>query len=119
MANPNLLNILSAFGKTDAFTITSIPSLVVSNPAASNKVYKINSIFIANTQGVLPATITLSLFRNNTAYPIASTVKIEQDSSLVALGKDTGLYLEEGDSLQCTASEDGFLTGVVSYEILG
>jgi hypothetical protein len=46
-------------------------------------------------------------------------VNIEQDSSLVALGKDTGLYLEEGDSLEFTSTVDGYLTGVVSFEILG
>lgn len=119
MANPNLLNVLTAYGKTEVFAISTTPTMQCQNPLASNKIYKINSIFVANVNGTSPASVTLSFNRNGVSTPIASTVNIEQDSSLVALGKDTGLYLEEGDSLEFASTVDGYLTGVVSFEILG
>lgn len=119
MANPNLLNIISAYGKTATFDIAASPTEVLKNPDASNKVYKINSIFLANTQGTSPTNVSMEFYRGGVGFKIASTVKVENDSSLVALGKDTGVYLEEGDSLRCWADDAGFMSGVISYEILG
>lgn len=119
MANPNLLNVLTAYGKTEVFTISTTPTLHCQNQLASNKIFKINSIFVANVNGVSPAGVTVAFNRGGVSTPIASTVNIQQDSSLVALGKDTGLYLEEGDALEFTSTIDAYLTGVVSYEILG
>ena len=119
MANPNLLNIISAYGKTAVFTVSTTPTAVLSNLPASNKVYKINSIFISNTNPDTPTAVSIDLFRAGSGYKIASTINVENDSSLVALGKDTGVYLAEGDALRCSAEDDGYLTGVISYEILG
>lgn len=119
MASPNLLRIASAIGKTSTANITTAGTTVLSNPAASNTVYKINSLFVANVNGSAGATATVSFVRNSTSYPVVSTIDVNADSSLVVFGKDTGIYLEEGDSLSCTASINGYLTAVISYEILG
>jgi hypothetical protein len=39
--------------------------------------------------------------------------------TMVAIAKDTSIYLEEGDSLRISASEAGVLQYVASYEIMG
>lgn len=119
MASPNLLRITSAIGKTGASAITTAGITVLSNPAASNKVYKINSLFVANVNGTNAAQLTASFVRGAATYNVASTIDVAADSSLVVFGKDTGIYLEEGDSLTCTASQNNYLTAVISYEILG
>lgn len=119
MASPNLLRITSAVGKTHAAAITTAGITLLSNPAASNKVYKINSLFVANINGTATADITASFVRGAATFNVASTVQVAADSSLVVFGKDTGIYLEEGDSLVCTASQNNYLTAVISYEILG
>lgn len=119
MSNPNLLSITSAYGKTVAFSITTLPSVALFNADGSNKVFKINSIFIANTHGTADSAVTIEFFRSGVAYKIASTINVAADSSLVALGKDTGIYLEEGDAIRVSATDDEFLTGVISYDAMG
>ena len=37
---------------------------------------------------------------------------------MVLIGKDTAIYLQEGDSLQVIASADSSLTATGSYEII-
>jgi hypothetical protein len=61
----------------------------------------------------------VSFVRSATSFPVASTINVEADSSLVVFGKETGIYLEEGDSISCIASANNYLTAVISYEILG
>jgi hypothetical protein len=119
MASPNLLRITSAVGKTNAASITTAGITLLSNPVASNKVYKINSLFVANTDGTNAAELTASFVRGLASFNVASTIQVAADSSLVVFGKDTGIYLEEGDSLACVASQNNYLTAVISYEILG
>ena len=38
--------------------------------------------------------------------------------SIVAIGKDTSIYLEEDDSLRLSASQAGVLQYVLSYEVM-
>jgi hypothetical protein len=56
----------------------------------------------------------VDLFRSSTAYPIASTISVPADATLDIMSK--AIYLEEGDTLRCTASAAGDLTAVCSYE---
>ena len=116
MANPNIVNVSDIRGKTAVQSVTTTATPIVSNSAGSNKVFKINSLTIANIDGVNSADITVDLFRGGLAYEIAFTVAVPADSTLVVISKDTSIYLEEGDSLRCTASANGDLDAVCSYE---
>ena len=68
--------------------------------------------------GTNDADITLDLFRSSTAYKIISTVTVPADATLMAITKDSAIYLEEGDALRATASVDGDLQVICSYEII-
>jgi hypothetical protein len=116
MAAPNIVNVTNILGKTAIQAVGTSASAIVSNSAASNTVFKINSLTIANVDGTNAAEITVDLFRSSTAYRIASTVTVPADATLVVISKDTAIYLEEGDSLRLTASAAGDLEGVCSYE---
>lgn len=118
MPNPNILDVSSIVGKTHAFTISNIVTSILENPSSSNYVYKINALFVSNIQGTNAATVTVDFFRNNIGYRIASTIEVAADTSLVVLAKDTSIYLEPGDALRISASDNDYLTGVLSYEIL-
>jgi hypothetical protein len=117
MANPNIVNVSSIYGKTGVLSITTTPTDIVSNTAGSNTVVKINHLSIANIDGSVAADITLSVFRSSVEYKIAHTISVPADSSLMVL--DKSVYLEEGDSLRLTASANGDLQAVCSYEIIG
>lgn len=119
MANPNLLNLSFVLGKTDSFNVSVAASNVVYNPAGSGYIYKINVLFISNIEGVNTAAVTVEHVRNGTAVKLASTVDVTNDNTLVVIGKETSIYLEEGDSIRVTASANNMLAGVVSYEMMG
>jgi len=89
---------------------------VVSNDAVSNTVFKVNTLSISNIDGTNAADITVDLFRSNTAYHIAKTVSVPADATLLVITKDNQIYLQEGDSIRCTASASGDLEAVCSYE---
>lgn len=116
MAAPNIINVTTITGKTAVLAVTTVATDIVTNSAASSKVFKINSLIISNINGSSTANITASVFRSSVEYKIAHTVTVPADASLILLSKDTQLYLEEGDSLRLTASIDSYLHAVCSYE---
>lgn len=116
MSNPNIVNVTEIKGKTAVQSIGTSASNLVSNPSSSGKVFKINSLIVANVDGLNPADITVDVFRSSTSYKIANTISVPADSTLVVISKDTMIYLEEGDSIRCLASIAGDLQAVCSYE---
>lgn len=118
MAAPNIVNVATITAKTAVLNATTSATAIVTNSAASGKVLKINALHIANVNGTAAADITVDIYRSSTAYNMLYTVSVPNDSTLVAISKDTSIYLEEGDSLRLTASANSYLTGVCSYEEL-
>lgn len=116
MAAPNIVNVSNIVGKTAVMAVTTVATALVTNSAASNKVFKINSLVVANIDGTNSADVTVDLFRSSVAYRLASTITVPADASLVVISKDTAIYLEEGDSIRCTASANSDLEAVCSYE---
>lgn len=114
MAAPNIVNVATITGKTAVQAVGTSATAIVTNSSGSGKVFKVNTLYVANVDGVAAADITVDLFRASTAYPIASTISVPADASLDIVAK--AIYLEEGDSLRCTASASGDLTAVCSYE---
>jgi hypothetical protein len=116
MANPNIVEVADIRGKTAVSQVDTSASSIVENSAGSGKILKINSLTISNVDGTTSSDATVDIFRSSTAYRIASTITVPADSTLVVISKDTSVYLEEGDSLRCTASTSGDLEAVCSYE---
>ena len=118
MAAPNVVNVSTITGRTDVQSVGTTAAAIATNSAASNLVYKINSLVVSNIDGVNDADVTVDLFRSSVAYRIASTITVPADATLVVISKDIGLYLEEGDSLRLTASAAGDLQAICSYEVI-
>lgn len=116
MAAPNLANVTTITGKTAVLAVTTSATAIVTNSAASGKVLRINTLIIANVDGTNAADITVDVFRSSVAYRIANTISVPADASLVVISKDKSIYLEEGDSLRCTASANSDLEAVCSYD---
>lgn len=114
MAAPNIVNVTTITGKTAVQAVTTSATAIVTNSAASNKVLKINALYVANVDGATAADITVDLYRGTTATRIGSTISVPADASLDFISK--AIYLEEGDSLRLTASANGDLEAVCSYE---
>ena len=121
MAAPNIVNVTTIIGKTAAVNLTTTSATdVVSNPAASGKVFKINTLMVSNVDGNSAYDVTVNLYSaaaaGGTATEIASTVSVPPDSTLVVLDKSSSLYLEEDKSIGAIASSASKLKVVCSYE---
>jgi hypothetical protein len=96
--------------------MTTTMSNVIVNAAGSSTVAKINSVVIANT-GSATITSNVEINRSNTGYAIASNISIPGYSTMVISGKDTAIYLEEGDVLRANVSANAAVL-TSSYEII-
>jgi len=134
MAAPNIVNVATITGITTFIagintggTGVAVPkntsgvTTIVSNAAGSNKVLKINSLVAAgvgNTTGV-----TVDIYDKATAtgaantVSIASTIAVPTFSSVVIIGKENAIYLEEDRSLGVYCQPNaGSINVVVAYE---
>lgn len=114
MAAPNIVNVATITGKTAVLAVTTSATAIVANSAASNKVFKVNALYISNVDTATAADIDVEFRRNATSYRIARTVSVPADSTLDIISK--AIYLEEGDELRLIASANGDLEAVCSYE---
>ena len=121
MAAPNIVNVSTITGKSATIALTSTSATtLVSNAASSSKVFKINMIQVANVDGTNAADVTVDVHSaasgGGTAYSLIATASVAGDSSLIALDKNTALYLEEDRSITATAGTANDLEVIVSYE---
>jgi hypothetical protein len=130
MAAPNIASLTTITGKTTYFTPTGTTAVILlPNAAASGNVLKINQIVVANIDGTNAVDATVSIYTNGgvaqgsapsggTAFPIASTISVPADASLIVVDKTTGIYLEEDVSISITSGTASKLTFSVSYELM-
>ena len=121
MAAPNIVNVTTITGKSATVDLSSTAATaVLSNAASSGKVFKVNSLVVANVDGSVAADITIGFYSQDdiggTATEIVSTVSVPADASLVVIDKNSFIYLEEDRSLGATAGAANDLKVVVSYE---
>jgi hypothetical protein len=114
MAAPNIVNVSTITGKTAVQAVGTSATAVVSNSAGSNKVFKVNALYVSNVDGTNNATINVDVFRSSVAYHIAKTITVPADATIDVLTK--AVYLEEGDSLRLTANAASDIEAVCSYE---
>jgi hypothetical protein len=121
MANPNIANVTAIYGNTSSTTLsTTNATSIVSNAAASGKVYKINTILVANIDGLVAADITINLYSaaalGGTSTAIANTISVPADSTLIVSDKTTSFYLLENRSIGATAGTANDLVVTCSWE---
>ena len=121
MAAPNVVNVATITAKSALVALSSTSqTTLVSNAASSGKVFKINMIQVANVDGTNAADVTIDVHSaaagGGTAYSLVATASVSADASLIAVDKNTALYLEEDKSITATASAANDLEVIVSYE---
>ena len=88
MANPNIVNVSTINANTAVMTVTTTAANIISNPASSNKVYKINALTVANGNLTTTANVTVDYQKTGTYYPIAGNVTVPTNATLVVVSKD-------------------------------
>ena len=121
MANPNIVSVTAIYGNNALVSLsTTSATSIVSNAASSGKIFKINSIIVANVDGTTVYPITVNVYSQaalgGTAYAIASTVDVPADASVIVLDKNTSIYLKENQSIGATAGTANKLIVTASWE---
>ena len=114
MAAPNIVNVTTITGKTAVQAVGTSATAIVTNGAASGKVYKVNALYVSNVDGTDTAEVNIDIFRSSVAYHIVKTLVVPADATVDVISK--AIYLEEGDALRITASAASDLEAVCSYE---
>ena len=122
MSNPNIVNVTAIYGNTSSVSLTTTSATsLASNAASSGLVYKIDSIVVANTSASA-ANITINVYSaaalGGTAFPIASTISVPANASLIITDKTTAFYLLENQSIGATAGTANALVVTSSWEQL-
>ena len=123
MANPNIVNVTAIYGNNSTTALsTTNATAIINNAAASGKVYKVNSIVVANVDGSTAADVTVNIYSQDdlggTAYAIASTISVPADASLIVTDKTTSFYLKEDQSVGAVAGTANDLVVTASWEEL-
>jgi hypothetical protein len=109
MANPNIATATTVLANNAQISLTATTATqLITNAASSGKVFLIDSIIVANVDGTNACDVTVTRFQSatntGTAYPIASTVTVPADATLIVVGKDNPINLTENESIYVTAS---------------
>lgn len=120
MTAPNLKNPTTITGKTTFVGIGTTAKVgILTNLQDSNKVLKVNSIFVANVDGTSDALVNVSVANTigagSTAH-LAHNFTILSQTTQIVTSKDTYFYLEEGQKIdvQVTTADD--VDVIVGYE---
>jgi hypothetical protein len=116
MANPNIVNVTSIYGKTDTFALTTTSANLVT--ATANTVFKINSILVTNIDGTSAADVTINYYDGTNTRAIGSTISVPADAALNLIDKTSSFYLEENEIISGLASANSDLVCLISYEII-
>jgi hypothetical protein len=121
MANPNIVSVNSIFGNTTGIALTTtLTTVLLANAAASGKVYKIESIMVANVDGSSAADVTIDWNTNaggtGTSIALAATIAVPADATLSLIDKTNSFYLMENQSIIGGASANSDLEVVIAYE---
>jgi hypothetical protein len=117
MAAPNIAALTLITGKTDVLVVTASASAIVTNSAASGKVYKVNALLVSNIT-TAAKWVTVDIYRTSVAYRIVYQIPVPVGSTFTVIDKEAPIYLEEGDSIRVTGEATSSLEAVASYEVL-
>ena len=122
MAAPNIVNValINANSNTQILSTTSEIGLL-SNPASSGKVYKVNTIMVANRENNANAVnVTVNVYSSaalgGTGTYLTNLISVPGNSTLVISDKSTSFYLEENKSIGIKSGASNGLTVMCSWE---
>jgi hypothetical protein len=121
MANPNIVSVNSIFGNTTGIALTTtLTTVLLANASSSGKVFKIESIMVANVDGTNAADVTIDWNTNaggtGTSIALAATISVPADATLNLVDKNSSFYLMENQSIIGGASANSDLECIISYE---
>lgn len=114
MAQPNIVSVTTIRGNTEVANVTNISSNLVTNLASSDKVLKVNALYMTNINTSTSSNSTIAILRSGVEYYLGKSIVVPAASTLDVISKS--VYLQEGDALRVSASANNFIQAIASYE---
>jgi hypothetical protein len=122
MAAPNIVNVALINANSNVMTLSTASEIgLLSNPASSGKVYKVNTIMVANRETNANAVnVTVNVYSaaalTGTGTYLTNLISVPGYSTLVISDKSTAFYLQENTSLGIKSGTSNGLTVMTSWE---
>ena len=122
MAAPNIVNVALINANSNNMTLSTTSEIgLLSNPASSGKVYKVNTIMVANRENNANAVnVTVNVYSSaalgGTGTYLTNLISVPGNSTLVISDKSTSFYLEENKSIGIKSGTSNGLTVMCSWE---
>jgi hypothetical protein len=122
MAAPNIVNVSLINANSNVQTLSTTAEIgLLSNPASSGKVYKVNTIMVANREPNANAVnVTVNLYSaaalTGTGTYIAQLISVPGNATLIITDKSTAFYLQEDKSIGIKSGTSNGLTVMTSWE---
>lgn len=124
MAAPNIAGLTTITGVSTFISGVSTTSynVLISNAASSNQVFKLNTLVASNTTSNNTTAINVKIFGGaagtGSSVSMASSITIPGGSSIVLIGKDNPVYIEENRSIGVNANFANSVDVYASYEAI-
>jgi len=116
----NLISPTTCNAKTSGITLADANETnFIVNTSGGGKFIRINALYAANIDGSANVDCTIKWYNaatGGTGFAIANTVTVPADATIVMVGHDAPLYMEDNTRITVQASAGGDLTCVASYE---
>ena len=121
MSAPNILAATSITGKTVVAQLSTSSAQILTCP--SDKVLKINSIILCfdganGSESTVNTTVKVYDSSAGTSRSVAGQLPIPNKTTVIAIGKDSPIFLEESDRIDAFAATASRIDVVISYEEL-
>lgn len=118
MSAPNVAAATTCTSDSNVLAVTNSATAIVTNAAASGKVYVVKSLYVTNIHASATGTITAQVNRSSVDYRIAYQISVAIGTTIVLVTCESPVYLLEGDTLKLIADASTKLEAFASYDIL-
>lgn len=118
MSAPNVVNVATINSNSIHQVVTTSSVKYLGNAAASSKVFKLTSLYVAN-YGAAAASITVYFGTNSavdTARPLFYQISIPINTTLVLIDKNSGINIKEDEGIYLLSSAATTLMASASWE---
>ena len=125
MANPNIVEVSSIYANNNFISAglgdsSETYQLLINNPAGSGKVFKVNSISVANTTSGNVVFTSIKIFSEDDlvgdSVHIVNEIPVPYQTTLIVTDKETTFYLLENQSVGVYADEADGVAVTTSWE---
>ena len=122
MAAPNIVNVSLINANSNNMVLSTTSEIgLLSNPAASGKVYKVNTIMVANRETNANAVnVTVNVYTGaaltGTGTYLTNLISVPGYSTLVISDKSTAFYLQENQSIGIKSGTSNGHSVMTSWE---